>query len=231
MINKRNELGQSITNDDDIVKQRIELKYSKYEYVGGYTGSDGYLYLRCKDCGTIKRHNAQITKPSRRAFIDCPVCNSISKQYQKDIKKEKARIKRQEQRLLNIKPKQAVMKACPVCNKIFTGNNKSKYCSAKCGYYIGRKHHDDKRIRRMASKGDASISIKGLIARQGNLCAICGKPVDIYDYEKRGCIFIAGNYYPSIDHVIPLARGGRHQWDNVQLAHRICNTMKSDKIV
>ncbi|MFJ9212987.1 HNH endonuclease [Streptomyces sp. NPDC102264] len=34
---------------------------------------------------------------------------------------------------------------------------------------------------------------------------------------------------PSIDHVIPLARGGTHEPANVQCAHWLCNAIKSDR--
>jgi 5-methylcytosine-specific restriction endonuclease McrA len=34
---------------------------------------------------------------------------------------------------------------------------------------------------------------------------------------------------PSLDHILPLARGGAHDHSNLQLAHRICNSRKSDK--
>ena len=40
--------------------------------------------------------------------------------------------------------------------------------------------------------------------------------------------FIAGGRYPSIDHASPVAKGGAHTWDNVRLAHRDCNSVKSD---
>ena len=59
---------------------------------------------------------------------------------------------------------------------------------------------------------------------------ICGRPCDYEDYTVDGDIFIAGNWYPSIDHVIPVSKGGRHSWDNVKLAHRLCNTVKSNKL-
>jgi 5-methylcytosine-specific restriction endonuclease McrA len=32
----------------------------------------------------------------------------------------------------------------------------------------------------------------------------------------------------SVDHVIPLAEGGSHTYDNVQAAHWLCNTYKRD---
>ena len=59
--------------------------------------------------------------------------------------------------------------------------------------------------------------------RDGWVCGICGEPVN----KDLG--------YPdpesaSLDHIIPLATGGTHTWDNVQLAHLRCNVEKRDRI-
>ena len=40
-----------------------------------------------------------------------------------------------------------------------------------------------------------------------------------------------GPNYPSIDHLIPVARGGLHAWSNVRLAHFKCNVDKSDTLL
>jgi 5-methylcytosine-specific restriction endonuclease McrA len=34
----------------------------------------------------------------------------------------------------------------------------------------------------------------------------------------------------SIDHIVPIARGGEHEWDNVQPAHLGCNIQKNDRV-
>lgn len=34
---------------------------------------------------------------------------------------------------------------------------------------------------------------------------------------------------PTIDHIVPLARGGTHTMDNVQTAHFLCNSIKGDR--
>jgi 5-methylcytosine-specific restriction endonuclease McrA len=34
---------------------------------------------------------------------------------------------------------------------------------------------------------------------------------------------------PSVDHVVPLSKGGSHTWDNVRCACRLCNTRKGDR--
>ena len=57
------------------------------------------------------------------------------------------------------------------------------------------------------------------------ICQICGKPTDKDDITN-GHI---GRLYPTLDHIIPLSKGGTHTWDNVQLAHMSCNAGKCDK--
>lgn len=77
---------------------------------------------------------------------------------------------------------------------------------------------------------DRDITLDKVFKKNKGRCHICGKECDINDYIVKDGAFIAGNYYPSIDHVIPLAKGGQHSWDNVKLAHRICNSLKKDSL-
>lgn len=74
---------------------------------------------------------------------------------------------------------------------------------------------------------DKTISLKELIKRDGGICQICGKPVNENDVIK-GHI---RKDYPTVDHIIPMSKGGTHTWDNVQLAHMKCNAGKCDKIM
>lgn len=58
-----------------------------------------------------------------------------------------------------------------------------------------------------------------------SICAICGRPVD-------KSLKAPDPMSATVDHIIPVAKQG-HPSDinNLQLAHRICNRMKSDKIL
>lgn len=58
-----------------------------------------------------------------------------------------------------------------------------------------------------------------------SVCALCGRPVDMR-------LKAPDPMAPTVDHIIPVGKGG-HPSDinNLQLAHWICNRMKSDKLV
>lgn len=73
---------------------------------------------------------------------------------------------------------------------------------------------------------DGSVTLKRVRERFSDICQICGLPVDDTEISK-GHI---KRMYPTIDHIIPLSKGGTHTWDNVQLAHMSCNSGKCDKV-
>lgn len=73
---------------------------------------------------------------------------------------------------------------------------------------------------------DESITLERVMKKYNGICQICGQPVDVNDIHK-GHI---RKLYPTVDHIIPLSKGGTHTWGNVQLAHMYCNAGKRDKV-
>ncbi|MGD7007613.1 HNH endonuclease [Metabacillus sp. 84] len=70
---------------------------------------------------------------------------------------------------------------------------------------------------------DSDITITKLISRDGNRCYLCNDEVDLQcDKNSKKA--------PTIEHVIPVSKGGTHTWNNVKLACRDCNVLKSDKL-
>lgn len=87
--------------------------------------------------------------------------------------------------------------------------------------------HWEQRARRYGSNVfDSSITLKNVREKYSDICQICGLPVDDNDIEN-GHI---KRMYPTVDHIIPLSKGGTHTWNNVQLAHMHCNAGKCDRI-
>lgn len=79
---------------------------------------------------------------------------------------------------------------------------------------------------------DKGISLAALYKRDKGICYICGGECDYKCFAKTTTgHLIVGAKYPTIDHVIPISKGGEHSWDNIKLAHHQCNTVKSDRVV
>ena len=65
---------------------------------------------------------------------------------------------------------------------------------------------------------------KKIILATQSVCGICGKPVD-------KSLKYPDQMSATVDHIIPVSkRGDPVALDNLQLAHRYCNRMKSDKL-
>lgn len=56
-----------------------------------------------------------------------------------------------------------------------------------------------------------------IINSRGNICSLCGKPIT----NMKDC---------TIDHIIPISKGGLTTLENCQIAHRWCNLEKGDNI-
>jgi len=76
------------------------------------------------------------------------------------------------------------------------------------------------RQRHNALKRNAStdrVSYVAIVARDNGHCYLCGWIV--LDHER------------TIDHIMPLARGGSHTESNLAVAHRVCNSKKSKRLL
>lgn len=105
-------------------------------------------------------------------------------------------------------------------------HRKSKECKKRSGNFDRGNHRH--RARKYGVAYEPGITLKKVFKRDNGICQICGKPCD---WSDRGWNKYCGPLYPSIDHIIPLDKGGGHVWENVQLAHMMCNSEKGDKLL
>lgn len=80
--------------------------------------------------------------------------------------------------------------------------------------------------RRRALKRDAfveNVDISVVLERSGWKCGICGEEI------PKDAVF-PDSLYRSLDHIVPLSKGGKHEYGNVQAAHYGCNAAKSDRL-
>lgn len=115
---------------------------------------------------------------------------------------------------------------CIVCGKEYeTYNPAQKTCSKECGKKLAHAHKH-KRIPK-SQLVDKDITLEALYRRDSGVCYLCGRPCDWNDKTDT----IVGDNYPSIDHVVPISKGGLHAWGNIKLAHFGCNRKKADTLL
>lgn len=116
-------------------------------------------------------------------------------------------------------------KNCKHCGKEFiTTRSNAKYCTNECSKKYNWRIAEAIRDKRIRMNGEVhwDITLEKLVIRDKNICYLCNEEVHMDKHYNH-------NMYGSIDHVVPLAKGGTHTWNNIKLAHRICNSIKSDK--
>lgn len=223
-----------VSTREKVFAEKLHNKDNTKEYVSGFKDVDSRCYIKCLKCNTIYSITATLIR-NKANYIYCQVCEDKAK-LQRKLKKKSEIIRQQSIKKLkrnaekSLDSEQIYFTQCKHCGKYFIG--KELYCSQRCR---DRQHEHIKSRRRIEKAKlngsiDTNITLDKLINRDKNICYLCGKECNINDYTYQNNYFIAGNYYPSIEHIIPLAKGGTHTWGNIKLAHRICNSLKQDKI-
>lgn len=109
---------------------------------------------------------------------------------------------------------------CAWCRSTFLALGYKRYCSIECRR---RSHTSRHHLRRRGLRsGQENISLLEIYARDGGRCGLCHRRVR---RDMRG----PRRHWPTIDHIVPVARGGRHVKENVQLAHYGCNSGKRER--
>jgi hypothetical protein len=150
----------------------------------------------------------------------CSDACMIEVRKQKDIERAKAKFV----------PKKVVCKQCGTPFFTEYGTHRSVFCSASCSDRYTKKlvggalnHRARKAFRRMYGCVPPlmyqPLRKDVVMKRDGWVCGICGQSID-----KHACV--PEPLSPSVDHIVALAAGGAHTYDNVQAAHFECNWKK-----
>jgi 5-methylcytosine-specific restriction endonuclease McrA len=112
--------------------------------------------------------------------------------------------------------------ACGICGRCGAGftilltGTFPLYCSMRCS------RAEAKTRRRMLERSNRTepVNRTKVFQRDRWRCQICGKAV-------RRAAIAPHPKAPVLDHIVPLSKGGRHEYRNVQCAHFLCNSVKS----
>lgn len=201
----------------------------------GMDCSNNYIMKReCISCGNIFKGTRRVkycSEECRKEIRVCPVCNEKFKElpHSKTIycsdncHKESISLYRSN---------------CIECGTRFKGRKSraNLFCSRECYHkslgnngWVPHKtinsttdYGSKKRAKKYGVEVE-NINIKEVFERDEWVCGICNEKVD-----KN--IPYPNSQSASLDHVIPMSKGGGHTYDNVQLSHLRCNLRKSNVV-
>ncbi|MBC7933538.1 MAG: HNH endonuclease [Rubrivivax sp.] len=86
--------------------------------------------------------------------------------------------------------------------------------------FMRRRRRADYNARRRAAKFTQElidVDRMEILEREGRVCYLCGEFLSVHEM--------------TLDHVVPLARGGAHTPENLRPAHRSCNSRKGKRLL
>lgn len=207
------------------VKNNLKKNAPELEYAKGFTYCDGRIIAKYRECGhefSFSLVNLRHKEYPKR----CPECDETLTEEQKSKIITRLKVAQFKEETKKIDYEQMKLKQCPQCKSFFFGFDDLECCSKEC-YEQKRKqyinHYKETKKRKSRTKDSRHITLQELYIRDKGICWICGGKVNMnLDHNDE--------MYGSIDHVIPISKGGMDSWDNVKLAHRRCNRIKSNKI-
>lgn len=215
--------------------------------------SDKRGRVRCRKCGFEFERTFQNLRCGNVVCAECAKVQKAAEEQARKKEQEERKAKQEAERIaknpLGLSYYQLereklfdVIHKCKECGNEYTARDYCKdaglssysnagYCSVSCkrrAYrrrerIAGRRGNHKIRAKKYGCAYENGITLRKLIKRDGLRCAICGEMCDPNDHTWTKYI---GPKYPTIDHIIPMANGGGHVWDNVQVAHAICNSTK-----
>jgi 5-methylcytosine-specific restriction endonuclease McrA len=185
-----------------------------------------------RDCGEKARTIAKRRGPFQKTCLLCQT-RFVSKQSharycsQNCYKSSNATRAQDRWKRLNPRPAKYVY-TCDFCaTEIVRDSPLGGYrrYHAECSVEAKRARYRKKTVRRQTKTTQPSgVSLMQIVERDGWTCWLCKEPVDsgLPRTSRMGA---------TVDHVVPLSKGGSDELDNLRLAHWICNNKKSDKLV
>ena len=178
------------------------------------------FFKECDECGDVFT-----AKDNRRIC-----CEGCFKARQAKGYKAKAKVLyHQDPRVRAQRGIKIHTKICIICGNGFdTYRLNQKCCSDQCmteneinTQRIIKSNSNQRRRARLRGATIERFTKEEIFIRDSWRCKLCGKKL------KPGAKF-PHPLYPTIDHIVPLSKGGQHTRLNVQAACFICNSMKGD---
>lgn len=147
-----------------------------------------------------------IPKARRETFYCSRICKDLHRKHKNKVKRIGSKKKR----------------TCLHCSKVITQERRSdaKFCSQECN---SKAHQLQRKLRTRANETGKRGYLRTEICERDNwICQICKKPVERNAHYPNP-------QAPSLDHIIPVSKGGSSEPSNLQLTHLVCNLKRGNR--
>ena len=170
--------------------------------------------------GYYKTHSEKIKAQSEAHYKANPECHKARSKTWAKANPEKVKELKKAYRKRNVEKQRAYAKAYykANCEREKAQNTAYRKAHPEIGRELSRKHKALKRTTQVEPINDKIVYL-----RDGWICQICHKRV-------KKTLKYPNPMSASLDHIVPLSKGGSHTYANVQLTHLICNLSKNDGI-
>ena len=179
----------------------------------------------CEACGKKRRSRNRplcmsCSSTRSRTLSPCPRCGTMFWPWANQVKHARKYcgcpiIKRPKPVYIPVQP---WARSCEWCSVEFSLNRVSRFCSRVCR----QRYFNKRRKLKMRGLTPQVISAKRLWVRDNGVCGLCGQVVDqahVYPHPMAA----------TVDHIVPISKGGSQSESNLQLAHARCNTSKGNR--
>jgi hypothetical protein len=111
------------------------------------------------------------------------------------------------------------------CGEVFYRTHwrdRRRYCD-RCRLKYKRARYRIKTVKRQGAQFGMRISVDQIAERDNFICHLCGQVVDMSLKRTFG-------FGATVDHVLPISKGGLDVMENVKLAHWSCNRKKGNRV-
>lgn len=187
--------------------------------VGGKTGP---IPTRCRACAEQRRRTRMYAEwrqassekyEAERRWVACPDCGTERERSPRDTKSTRCLPCQAARRA-------ALLKEWAKANPAKTYASKRKWHESNREVLRANNHR--RRVLARSAQSDRFVA-RDIFERDGWACQICGVALD-------STIKFPDPLSPSLDHIVPISRGGTHTLDNVQAACMGCNWAKGPRM-
>lgn len=154
---------------------------------------------------------------ARREEYTCDICGIRVKRWPNQLKNGRATCGTMCPGVKTVRP----------CNNCTMPTSLGRFCSEPCK----DEYNEPALMYRRCSAKRQSVYNKGetvdrlaVFDAHDWICHLCNFPIN-------PDLRMPHEFAATLDHVVPISRGGQHVWTNLRPAHSICNQNKSDALI